>query len=82
MRVISVVIGEENSANRFEDIRTSFDYAFANYVNETIAEGGVPLDQPVSVSGGKEKNVSVCPARSAYVLTKRGEKSNVSVELY
>ena len=37
MRVISVVIGEENSANRFEDIRTMFDYAFANYVNETVA---------------------------------------------
>lgn len=82
LRVISVVIGEENSANRFEDIRTTFDYAFANYASERVAEGGVPLDKPVSVSGGKEKCVSVCPARSAYALTKRGEKSNVTVECY
>ena len=40
------------------------------------------MEEPVSVSGGKEKSVSVCPARSAYALTKRGEKSNVTVELY
>jgi D-alanyl-D-alanine carboxypeptidase (penicillin-binding protein 5/6) len=30
MRIISVVIGEENSANRFDDVRSMFDYAFAN----------------------------------------------------
>ena len=29
-RVISVVIGEENSAPRFEDVKTMFNYAFAN----------------------------------------------------
>ena len=40
------------------------------------------MEQPISVSGGKEKTVSVCPSRSAYALTKRGEKSNVTIELY
>ena len=82
MRIISVVIGEENSANRFEDVRTMFDYAFANYTNTTVAEADVPLEQLIAVNGGKEKTVPICPARSVYTLEKRGEKSNVTMELY
>ena len=31
MRVISVVIGEQDSKTRFDDVRSMFDYAFANY---------------------------------------------------
>ena len=81
LRVVSVVIGEESSANRFEDVRTSFDYAFAHYTNSVIAEAGVALEQSVTVNGGKEKSVSVCPARSVYTLEKRGEKSDVDVEI-
>ncbi len=82
MRVISVVIGEENSANRFEDVRTMFDYAFANYTMSPILEANAPLKESVSVSGGKAKEVSVYPARSVYAFAKRGEKPDVSVEAY
>ena len=82
MRVISVVIGEENSANRFEDVRTMFDYAFANYTAEVIVEKDKALDEPISVSGGKEKMMMAYPARSVYVVSKRGEKNNVTVETF
>ncbi len=81
MRIISVVIGEESSANRFEDVRATFDYAFANYTVSPIAQVGVPIEQVAKVSGGKKDSVMLIPERSAYAFTKRGEKSNVTVEL-
>ncbi len=81
MRIISVVIGEESSANRFEDVRTMFDYAFANYAVTPIFEGGNPLESQVKVEGGKKERVAAYPKRSAYAFVKKGEKPNVTVEL-
>ncbi len=80
LRVISVVIGEESSANRFDDVRTMFDYAFANYTNELVAEAGKRFTTEASVVGGKEKTVSVCPLRSIYALQKQGERSHYDLE--
>lgn len=81
MRIISVVIGEENSKNRFDDVRTMFDYAFANYTATPIFEVGNILDVPAKVDGGKQKFVNVYPERSVYAFAKRGEKANISVEM-
>ncbi len=80
MRVISVVIGEENSKTRFDDVRTMFDYAFANYTVSPIVEAGVPLEKRAIVNGGKAKSVSVCSAETAYSFMKRGESGNIKVE--
>ncbi len=80
MRIISVVIGEENSKNRFDDVRTMFDYAFANYTTLPIVEANVPLDKTANVSSGKEKSVAVMPTRSSCAFAKRGEKPNVTME--
>ncbi len=82
MRVISVVIGGATSSNRFEDVRTMFDYAFANYSNETIAEADVALEKKITVMGGKEKTVNACPSRTVYALKKRGAEKNLSMELF
>lgn len=81
MRIISVVIGEENSANRFEDVRTMFDYGFANYIMTPVAEAGVALEQTARVKGGKSKMVTVCPERTAYAFSKRGEKGSITTEI-
>ena len=81
LRVISVVIGEETSANRFEDVRTMFDYAFANYSNQLIAEVGIPLEQCVSVFGGKQKSVAVYPMRSVFALQQKGQDVSVKTEI-
>ena len=80
MRVISVVIGEKTSANRFEDTRTLFDYAFANYTVTPVVEGAIPLEKQAVVVGGKTKSVTVAPSRTASVFSKRGEKSGVTME--
>lgn len=82
MRIISVVIGAENSANRFEDSRMMLDYAFANYTMQPIVSAGEVLQTPANVSGGKKGSVCVVPARSAYVFARRGEVSDTNVKTY
>ena len=78
LRVISVVIGEQTSAKRFEDVRTMFDYAFASYQATPVLEAGAPLQEKASVNGGREKQLSVYANEGLYALTKRGEKGNYS----
>lgn len=80
MRIVSVVIGEENSQTRFNDVRTMFDYAFANYSVVPIVKSDMLLEDKIAVDGGKEKEISVHPARSVYAFTKRGEKPNICLE--
>jgi D-alanyl-D-alanine carboxypeptidase (penicillin-binding protein 5/6) len=82
LRVISVVIGEENSKTRFDDVRTTFDYAFANYCATPIVEAEKTLDKPIVVYGGKQKTLEVYPARSAYTFQRRGEVSPSQTEVY
>ena len=78
MRVISVVIGEETSKNRFEDVSTMFNYAFANYSATPIFKAGEVLEMRAKVDAGKEKSVAIYPEKSVQVLTKRGEKAEIS----
>lgn len=80
MRIISVVIGEESSKTRFNDVRTMFDYAFANYTVMPIVQQNSTLENQIQVEGGKEKLLSVHPERSAYAFTRRGEKPNITLE--
>jgi D-alanyl-D-alanine carboxypeptidase (penicillin-binding protein 5/6) len=80
MRIISVVIGEESSANRFEDVKTMFDYAFSNYSVSPIIQANIPIEETVKVNGGKKDEVNVYPERTVYAFVKRGEALNITVE--
>lgn len=80
-RIISVVIGEKDSKQRFDDVRTMFDYAFANYTTKKIVQAEVPLEERATVDGGKVKSISIAPERDSYLFFKRGEQSNVSTEM-
>lgn len=82
MRIISVVIGAENSKKRFEGVREMFDYAFANYALKSIVECGTEMEEKAFVNGGKEKFVGITPERNACVFLKRGEKANVTTEIF
>lgn len=79
-RVISVVIGEEDSKTRFDDVRSMFDYAFANYTTKTIVQANVPLEKQAQINGGKQKFVAVTPVRNACVFAKKGERQNIKIE--
>ena len=82
MRIISVVIGEENSKNRFDDVTTMFDYAFANYENKLIFQAENALNENVSVKGGREQFCSVYPQKDVYVFCRRGEKADIVTEIH
>ena len=79
-RVISVVIGEETSATRFEDVKCMFNYAFANYVTKPIVRKGEVLEFAATVLQGKKTSVFAMPARDVWAFCKRGEKANVTTE--
>lgn len=81
MRMISVVIGEENSKTRFNDVKKMFDFAFANYTMTPIIFSNQTLEKTTSVSGGKTNDLKVRPSKNAYVFTKRGEKANTHTEV-
>ncbi len=79
-RVISVVIGNETSKNRFDDARKLFDYTFANYTQKIVVDGNNLLDKTAYVNGGKEKCVNVRPSRSSFIFARRGETQNITTE--
>ena len=82
LRIISVVIGEENSKTRFNDVRTTFDYAFANYSLKNVVDSNNPLEEKASVLGSKQKEISIKPSRNSNVLVKRGDKSEYTIETH
>ncbi len=81
MRIISVVIGEKTSDERFRDVRTMFDYAFANYTLKTAIDCNNPLSEKAKVVGGKVDYVMVKPMRSVYIFSKKNEQDEVNIEI-
>jgi D-alanyl-D-alanine carboxypeptidase (penicillin-binding protein 5/6) len=81
LRVISVVIGAENSQKRFNGVRSMFDYAFANFENKVIYKAGEALEIKGKVDGGRLKELPIAPANDVCVFTRRGEKSDASCKI-
>ena len=81
MRLISVVIGEQDSKTRFKEMSESFDYTFANYTMQKVVDADANLDEKVAVCGGKTKSVSIQPARNGYIFVKRGEKADYQTQV-
>lgn len=80
-RIISVVIGEKDSKQRFDDVRTMFDYAFANFTTKKIVQADVPLEERATVDGGKSKSIAIAPKRDAYLFLRRGEQGDIRSEI-
>lgn len=81
MRLVSVVIGAENSDKRFASVKNMLNYAFANYESRKIVPADKPLEQKLPVRGCKQKEISVCPERSLTVFAKKGEEVDAKAEI-
>lgn len=81
MRMISVTIGSDSSAERFDSHKTLLNYAFANYTNKVIADHTVPLSDKLSVLGGKETAISVKTKEDVFSFGKKNEKEEITSEL-
>lgn len=77
LRVISVVIGEENSKTRFEDSKKLLNYAFANCKIELLAKEGEGIGE-IKIKGARE-SIPYGVAESLGVVVKRGEQSNAEL---
>ncbi|MCM1438018.1 MAG: D-alanyl-D-alanine carboxypeptidase [Roseburia sp.] len=69
MRLVSVVLGADNSDNRFKSAISMFNYGFANYKNAVVLDKDVNLNDKFAVDCSKKAAISVKPARSSYVFT-------------
>lgn len=80
MRLISVVLGAENSTTRFNECSTLFNYGFANFVSEKLVNNEVAL-QEISVSKGKIEKVPVYANESFSAVVKKGDNLGYDVNL-
>lgn len=78
MRLISVVIGAQNSQTRFNECSKLFNYGFANFENREIVCKDKPLFN-LPVNKGKKENVEIFSQESFSVVTKKGDKSNYDI---
>lgn len=74
MRLISVVIGAENSKTRFNESATLFNYGFANFESQKLVDSDVPISN-IQVVKGKQDSVDVYAQTSFSAVLKKGDKS-------
>ena len=79
-RLISVVIGAENSKERFGAVSKMLDFGFANYENKPLLEAGQPLESRVPVRAGKVKDIAVGAETPLFAFCKKGEAGDYTIE--
>ena len=79
LHLVAVVMGSENSNDRFETAKALLSWGFANYVSYTpkIPEGAITS---VEVIGGRSDNVAINAPQIATELIKKGEEKNITVK--
>lgn len=78
MRLISVIVGAENSKTRFNESATLFNYGFANFKSEKLVDSDVALTN-LPVSKGKLENVDVFAKENFAAVVKKGGKSGYEI---
>ena len=80
LALVSVILGAENTDNRFRDAAALLDFGFAGWA---VTVPDAPEITTVPVRGGMEDEVPAKVGESPKILTKAAEKNNVeqSVEL-
>ena len=79
MRLISVIIGANNSQTRFNECSKLFNYGFANFENKNILDSSAIISS-LPVDKGKIENIEVFAQNNYSVVTKKGIQSDYSVE--
>lgn len=80
MRLISVVIGVENSKTRFNESATLLNYGFSNFESQRLIDENVSLTN-VKVLKGKSESVEVFAQESFSAVTKKGGKSDYETQI-
>lgn len=78
MRLISVIVGAQNSQTRFNECSSLFNYGFANFENKPIVDTSTAL-RTLAVNKGKIDTIDIYSAEDFSVLQKKGEKSEIEI---
>ena len=74
MRLISVIVGAQNSKTRFNESALLLNYGFGNFQSEKLVDSDKVL-KTVNVSKGKTDKVEVVPKESFSAVVKKGTTS-------
>jgi D-alanyl-D-alanine carboxypeptidase (penicillin-binding protein 5/6) len=80
LELISVIMGADNSKNRFNEAKKMLDYGFANYDSVSIGKKG-DLIAILPVEKGKFQEVEIMLEKDIYVLLPKGEQGNIEREI-
>lgn len=79
MRLISVVLGADNSKQRFADCATIFDYGFNNYQSICLVNKDEQELYPNKILHAKTNEIVVKPSCSYYEITPKNEDSKTTI---
>lgn len=73
MRLITVVMGTDSRAKRFQETKKLLDYGFNNYEIQQFVKGKatIPQHETVEVTGGKKTEVQVITAKNVNIAVKK-----------
>ncbi|MBO5065210.1 MAG: D-alanyl-D-alanine carboxypeptidase [Clostridia bacterium] len=79
LHLVAVVMGSENSNDRFETAKSLLSWGFSNYISYTpkIPEGAITS---VEVIGGRSERADVSVPQIATELIKKGEEEKITVK--
>lgn len=80
-RIICVVIGEEDSKVRFNDVSNMFNYAFNNYTQKIVVDKDETPFDAIPVLGGKDESVGVVPDSSVFAFLSRDENPSFTMDI-
>lgn len=80
MRIVSVVIKAPSSKDRFAEVSTMFNYAFANYTNKMVLDKTKPLNIEYKVDGGKKNSAQIVSQEDYYIFGNKNSKDDVVVD--
>ena len=80
MRLISVIIGAENSKTRFNESSLLLSYGFANFENKLLVDISAPLKK-VKVNKGKLDEVDVYGEENFSVIVKKGDNATYETNM-
>lgn len=74
LKVVATIVGGSDSKSRFNQVRSMFDYAFANYVNKIYYKKG-DIAGSIKVAKSPVKEIEVAIAEDIAHFSKVGDKS-------
>jgi D-alanyl-D-alanine carboxypeptidase (penicillin-binding protein 5/6) len=81
LNLIAVTLNCDKPQDRFKESMDLFNYGFANFENKQLLDSSVLLPEKIKVNGGKQ-NLACCKfAKDFYVVSKKGDVKNYSVEI-